>query len=57
MTPRFWVVDDREDVAQSTDRLPWGEETVGIADETEGGITMYAHRDLAPSYVLMLNGD
>lgn len=43
---RFWihtsVVEDQPDVP-----MPFGDDTVGIVDEEEGGVILYCHKDSA----------
>lgn len=41
---RYWIVDVLE---EDKGPYPFGEATVGIADELNGGITLYLHEDSA----------
>jgi len=52
MTERFWihtsVTEDQPDIG-----MPFGEATVGIVDEHEGGVVLYCHEASAPSILKM----
>lgn len=45
---RYWihtsVVEDQPNTG-----MPFGNDTVGIVDEEEGGVVLYAHKALAPA--------
>lgn len=50
---RYWVhtsvVEDQPDVG-----MPFGDDTVGIVDEDEGGVILYAHKDHADALLAAL---